>query len=805
MDSKMMNEKMIERFTDFLKTQTGAVEIAFASKGGSAFNRSSIYPILSLEIMKTILTKNSNVNIAYLGGIDPNHAEEKMKTRKNSKIKKVKKSFLVLDADLKDCFKVDLRKDLKTSEERVKCFKDFLAKHPEFEKYVSFSLLSGNGCHFYIELEEVFSENEIKWKFFYKQIQMYVEKLCNNEIKFDPATSNINRLMRLPFSTNWKDATTPIKTTGITFNETPLKIKIAHFPSLQPSEKSLDKTDSLLDSPHSRQANFIEFIWVLKKSIGHRNQSTYLLTMHLLAQSMPTIELHLKLFYELLDQTENDSFKWIEIRTILENCIVNKITNPPVSPLVESQWHGNDGEEKLIRHDLSWKLLANIFIKWISNGGKSKLISINEQFYLYSDGIYEEISDKKVEQKINDFVHTYHSILFIKTNVRARHEILSSIKLELNIETQLLPPYAMKKNGLVEINAIPLKNGFILTKEIEQFPAIKLFPYSQETVFFNRLEFEFMPLKKSENLNQLLSISLPESSLQNIVQEFFGLALTRNIDFEKFLLLYGDGANGKGVLLFIFSLLLGKGNYSSISIDALDPKRTYNRGELYGKVANLIFDLNKFNGAAEGEFKNIISGEPILADRKFKNFIIFSPYAKWIIASNHLPNFADDSDGITRRMLIIPFRHQIPPEKRNLNLKQKDYWLLNNEISGVFNWAMLGLQRLLKNGQFTESSFSLAALEEFKNTQNSIRDFALDTFEEFAGTSISTHEAYSLYREHALSQGLNPIPKPYFTKKLKLIFKNMRQEKNPSDVFFQNKKIRDRRLVGIRKQTHTTH
>jgi putative DNA primase/helicase len=81
------------------------------------------------------------------------------------------------------------------------------------------------------------------------------------------------------------------------------------------------------------------------------------------------------------------------------------------------------------------------------------------------------------------------------------------------------------------------------------------------------------------------------------------------------------------------------------------------------------------------------------------NHFILKQYAKLIFNCNELPKDVEHTNAYFRRFLIIPFDVTIPPHEQDKNLHTK---IIENELSGVFNWVLEGLNRLLEQKRFSE-------------------------------------------------------------------------------------------------------
>lgn len=141
--------------------------------------------------------------------------------------------------------------------------------------------------------------------------------------------------------------------------------------------------------------------------------------------------------------------------------------------------------------------------------------------------------------------------------------------------------------------------------------------------------------------------------------------------------------------------------------------------ELQGKLANICTDIQTTKIFSE-EFKKIVSGEPVTAERKFRDPFKFRPFAKILFSANNFMPTKDRSRGFFRRFDILEFKKIFPKEEQDEFLKDK----LRQELSGIFNWAYEGLQRLITNNwKMTESKEMEQTLEEFKEASNPLQQF----------------------------------------------------------------------------------
>ena len=77
-----------------------------------------------------------------------------------------------------------------------------------------------------------------------------------------------------------------------------------------------------------------------------------------------------------------------------------------------------------------------------------------------------------------------------------------------------------------------------------------------------------------------------------------------------------------------------------------------------------------------------------------------------------------------RRFLIIPFDVTIPEHEQDKNLHTK---IIENELSGVFNWVLTGLDRLLKQKRFSKCDAAQQAVEQYRIESDSVQMFLNET------------------------------------------------------------------------------
>lgn len=301
-----------------------------------------------------------------------------------------------------------------------------------------------------------------------------------------------------------------------------------------------------------------------------------------------------------------------------------------------------------------------------------------------------------------------------------------------------------------------------------------------------QLNFSYNPESQAPKFQAFLDEVLPDKNSQRILAEYIGYIFvpTSALKLEKILLLYGSGANGKSVFFDIVNALIGKENIVNFSLQSLTDFNSYQRAKIENKLLNYVSELS---GNLESSiFKQLVSGEPVEARLPYKEPVIIENYAKLMFNCNELPRNFEHTPAYIRRFLIIPFIVTIPQEKQDKNLSQK---IIATELSGVFNWVLEGLTRLLSQKGFTESTLVNEAIEQYEKMGDSVKLFIEDTnCIKCLSSYILLKEIYKEYRSFCIEDGYKPLSKIKFSKRLQ----NMNilvEKKNVGNVVYLTKEL----------------
>jgi len=256
----------------------------------------------------------------------------------------------------------------------------------------------------------------------------------------------------------------------------------------------------------------------------------------------------------------------------------------------------------------------------------------------------------------------------------------------------------------------------------------KLLKFTPEYVFLSKISVPHISSAQCPNFINFIKQVLDTEKEFLVCQEWLGYCLLNDVRFSKALLLYGDGENGKSVLLNIIKYFLGQKNVTSISLQYLEHS-PFAPVRLFGKVANIFADLPKKALSQTSVFKMAVAGDSLSGEKKGKDSFEFTPYAKMMFSCNEVPITPDRTRGFFRRWIILKFNQHFPEgdSRRDETLfdKLKD----KKEMEGILQFALEGLYRLIKQKGFTPH-MTMAEVENFWiRHSDSVAAFTLDMIE----------------------------------------------------------------------------
>jgi putative DNA primase/helicase len=185
--------------------------------------------------------------------------------------------------------------------------------------------------------------------------------------------------------------------------------------------------------------------------------------------------------------------------------------------------------------------------------------------------------------------------------------------------------------------------------------------------------------------------------------------------------------------------------------------------ELYGRMANIVADLDARALRSSSVFKSITGGDLLQAERKFRPAFSFYPYARLIYSANEVPPTPDSSDAFFRRWLILPFERSFKGRADRELLKKLT---TPAELSGLLNRSLEALPDLKARGSFSETETTRQAGERFRVDADSVAGFLDERVTvEIDGRAIKS-ELFAAYRSWCTENNRQPLSAVRFNRRL---------------------------------------
>lgn len=385
------------------------------------------------------------------------------------------------------------------------------------------------------------------------------------------------------------------------------------------------------------------------------------------------------------------------------------------------------------------------------------IILVAGVLHIYKDGVYSD-DQADIERAMIKHIPSL--------NASRRKEVLSYLQLQA------------EDKPLADVRYIALKNGLF------NLDTWKLQDFNPEIVIKNKVPINYVQDSYCEITDKTLNkIAVNDKQLRLILEEIFGYVLFRRNELGKAFILTGDGSNGKSSYLKIVRKLVGSDNTSSLDLKELGQR--FKTAELFGKLANIGDDISNEYIKDNSEFKKLTTGETINAERKGRDPFDFNNYAKLIFSANKMPRINDTSNGLTRRLMFIPFNAHFTPQDEDYDPFITDKLLSAESMQYVLVLGLKGLKRLLKNHKFATSKKINAEAAKYEEINNPLITYLRE--EQPKLVNEITKDCYAVYAVWCNENGYKSMSQIAFSREVckmkKLVTKIQRFDDKRKRIF----------------------
>jgi putative DNA primase/helicase len=414
--------------------------------------------------------------------------------------------------------------------------------------------------------------------------------------------------------------------------------------------------------------------------------------------------------------------------------------------------------------------IANTFIESQHTIDKKRALHYHhDTFWKFTGTHYEIEREKDLKADFHEHYCAEVKAAGIKIkNLAIWNGAFEALKARSNLrETRAMPSWTNEIGTSADHDHLAFQNG-ILSLELALKGEYAVRDHTAEWFSATCLPFDYEPLAQAQRWIAFLE-EVFEGDRQRIalLQEWFGYCLTPDTSRQKFMLFEGVAGSGKGTIKEILVRMLGERNCSFVRLEMFSDK--FQMRETVGKLVNVVDETDKIERMHEGIFKTYVGEGLFFFDVKHKDGFQTRPTARLLILSNDRLPITDRSQGMWRRMLLLPFKKSFI-DKEDPMLLQK----LCLELPGIFNWALQGLERLRERNMFTTPEVSDAEKEAYKLESNPAKAFLLDHFEVGAtkGNPDNIGSAvYQQYKQYCDEYGYkHPLSMIKFNRELRALF-----------------------------------
>ena len=347
---------------------------------------------------------------------------------------------------------------------------------------------------------------------------------------------------------------------------------------------------------------------------------------------------------------------------------------------------------------------------------------IKSEVWIYKEGVYKPNGKTYIKEVCRDILGEAFTISLL-------NDVISKIEPDTYIEQDIFFNCESKEE-------IAMENGIlnIFTRELK--------PFDPTRVFFNKLPVIYVPEAKCPSIEKFFKDILRNEEDSKVMFELIGYSLLKDYFIEKAFMWVGNGRNGKGKSQLLIKKFLGIENCAAVPLSQINASST-SVCELHGKLVNMAGDISNTDLKETGMFKQLCARDLICAKRKYLRDLFFTNYAKLMFACNELPKVYDSSVGFWSRWILLEFPFEFTDEA-NYNSKNEtekcmfkirdeqiiDKISTTEEMSGLLNMALDGLDRILKQKDFSYTRGTQEVKEFWVRKSDSFTAFCMDNLVE---------------------------------------------------------------------------
>lgn len=248
-----------------------------------------------------------------------------------------------------------------------------------------------------------------------------------------------------------------------------------------------------------------------------------------------------------------------------------------------------------------------------------------------------------------------------------------------------------------------------------------------------------------------------DESLISFLKRAVGYSMTPSVQEQCLFFLHGTGRNGKSTFTETITRLMGTYAYR-ISAELLMAGRIANPEAPSPVIAGMkgsrfvvASELEDGQRWAEAKVKDLTGGDTLTGRHLNREPVSFKPTHKLWIYGNHRPIVRGSTEGIWRRIRLLPFLVTIPENEDNLFLADQ----LIEELPGILNWALEGCIEWQRDGLGTPAPVR-EATQEYREDMDVVQQFIEEVCVVDEGAKTLVAQIFRAYESWCHSRGEKP-------------------------------------------------
>ena len=248
-------------------------------------------------------------------------------------------------------------------------------------------------------------------------------------------------------------------------------------------------------------------------------------------------------------------------------------------------------------------------------------------------------------------------------------------------------------------------------------------------------------------------ILMNDTAKMRFLQTVFGYSLTGDTSEECFFILYGATTrNGKGTLMETIGHMMGgdAGYAATAQPETFARNKKRDSRQASGDIARLkgvrflnVSEPEKGMQLDAALIKTMTGRDTITARHLHEREFQFTPNFKLCMNTNYLPQINDDTVFGSNRIRVVTFERHFGENEQDRRLK--DRLISPENISGLFNWCLKGLERWKSEGLFIPETVKTAT-EQYRNSSDKQAIFFNECMIADSSTAVKAKDVFDVYR-----------------------------------------------------------